>query len=147
MNTTKTLKRIANAHDPANNAKTLSQVHSMRSFVRYGYTVAMMLSLLMTTAFATQTGDAAGAIEQGMKSGLKEVYTILTAVAVPIAVICIGFCAVKIFMGGEKGMEQAKKLAIYTAVGLAVVYLAPAIVTQVAGWFSDNNTAVDEVFG
>lgn len=103
-----------------------------------------VVALFTLPAFA----DGTTAIEDGVKTGLGQIYDIIKGVSVPIAVVCFAICAFKIFMGGEKGMEQAKKLAIYTVIGMAIVFLAPAVILEVKGWFEGGSADVSsEVFG
>lgn len=117
--------------------------------------VVFMAMMLATTAFATGepaatvateavagdtggSGDTAKTIEQGVKTGMSKVYGIVTAIVVPIAVVCVAIAAFQFFMGGEKGMEKAKKIILYTLLGVAVAYLAPLIVNEVSTWFSSQ---------
>lgn len=101
--------------------------------------VAMMIFSLAINAFAAGD-DTAATIESGIKTGMEQIYKIITSVVIPVAVVVVAFCAFKIFTGGEKGMEQAKKTLLITVVAIAIVYLAPFLVTQVSGWFKQNST-------
>lgn len=107
------------------------------------FLVVAILAAPFLTAFATG-GDAGEAIQDGVKKGLGSVYTIITAIVVPVAAVCLAVCAFKIFTGGERGMQEAKMIAIYTVIGIAIVYLAPVIVEQVSSWFSSysENTSI-----
>ena len=103
---------------------------------------ASLMASVAVSAFATDQ------IAQGVGTGLKSVYNVLKAVAIPVAVIAFALCAYKIFVEGEKGMEKAKKIAIYTVIGLAIVFLAPLVIKNVASWFSGlGTTSEGDVFG
>jgi 4-amino-4-deoxy-L-arabinose transferase-like glycosyltransferase len=106
-------------------------------------------SALLITAFAdTSTDEAASSVVSGISTGLGSLYKVMTAVAIPIAAIVAAFCAFYILAGGDKGMEKAKKIGLYTAIALAIVYLAPLLVTMVQGWFETaGDSATEAVFG
>ena len=95
-----------------------------------------ILSSVMT-AYAAGT---AGAIEEGVKSGLKEVYNILTAIILPIGVVALGVCAVKIVWGNQKSAEEGKSALVRIVIGLALIFIAPLLVEQIAGWFQNLGT-------
>lgn len=132
--------------------KTITTTKKNSAALWRGFTIVLtlvLLTMMMTTfafaaeeeaAQATQASESGTAttIEQGVKTGMGKVYGIITAVVVPIAVICLGVGAFQFFFGGERGVEKAKKVALYTLGGVALVYLAPLIVTEVASWFSSN---------
>ena len=109
---------------------------------------AASMAVAGISAFADGEGEttaAMGNVESGIKSGLGDLWGLLKGIAVPIAAIAAVFCAFSIITGGEKGMEKAKKIALYLIIGLAVVYLGPLLVQTVASWFSDAGTT--NVFG
>lgn len=118
-------------------ARTLKTVMSV-------IVVAMMIFSLAITAFAAP--DTTSAIENGIKDGMKQIYNIITSIVIPVAVVVVAFCAFKIFTGGEKGMEQAKKTLLITVVAIAIVYLAPFLVQQVSGWFNSDQATAASVF-
>lgn len=128
--------------------KSITKSKNLSFPLRRAFAIVLMLivltMLLTTVAFATEDGTAS-TIEQGVKTGMGKVYGIITAVVVPVAVVCLGVGAFQFFFGGERGVEKAKKICLYTLGGVALVYLAPLIVTEVASWFSSNGDA--GVFG
>lgn len=127
MNQTKTLQ-------PA----TITRVNKM---VRIFCVMLICVAMFSCVAFA----DASGAIQTGIKTGTKQLYNIITAIVVPIAVVVFAWNGIKMFMGSEREIESAKKTMLITALAIAVVYLAPVIINQVAGWFSSTGDA--GVFG
>ena len=116
-------------------------VHSstmQRCFRIFG--VVTIVSLMMLT-FAYAGGTAAATtIEQGVKNGAHELYKVMTAVVLPIAAVCFAWNAFKVLFGGERGMEMAKKQMLTEVIVLALVYLAPLIVTEIGGWFSSSSS-------
>lgn len=111
----------------------------LRSVLVMMMTIVLVFAMTMLPALAASP-NAGDAIQGAVKSGLSEVYKVMTAIVVPIAVIAIGFAAFKIFTGGEKGMEQAKKIILVTIAGLVIVYLAPIVIKQLSGWFDGYGT-------
>ena len=103
--------------------------------------IAAMLS--MSFAFAAGgTGGAAatGNIENGIKTGSQQLYNIMTAVILPVGAVFFAWNAFRALFGGERGMEQAKKNMLTVVVVLALVYLAPLVVTQIGGWFTPSSS-------
>lgn len=90
---------------------------------------------MMTVTLAATARD----IEGGIKAGTQQLYNIMTAVVLPIAAVFFAWNAFKALFGGERGMEQAKKNMLTIVIVLALVYLAPVVVTQVGGWFSPSS--------
>lgn len=136
--------------------KTITTTKKHSAVLRRGFAIVLMLilttMLLTTFAFAVDGEDAsqatqasgsgtAATIEQGVKTGMGKVYGIITAIAVPIAAVCLGFGAFQFFFGGERGVEKAKKICLYTLGGVALVYLAPVVVSEIASWFSSTGDA------
>lgn len=122
---------------------------SIRKIIALMAVMIMAAALCVSPAFAAPTPgvtpNPGEAIQQGVNMGLKQIYLIITAVCVPIAVVVVAFAAIKIFTGGEKGMQQAKTIFISVGVALGVIYLAPIVIQQVAGWFSSYSDT--NVFG
>lgn len=75
-----------------------------------------------------------------IKAGLSEVYTLLTAIVLPIAVIVIAICAIKIIWGNQRSAEEGKSAIIRIVVALALVYLAPLLVSTISSWFQSYST-------
>ena len=103
--------------------------------------VAMVLFSLAISAFAEGEGTESNIknIQTGVAEGMKNVYSIILTITIPVAIAVVGFCAFKIFTGGEKGMQEAKKTFLIAVVALAIIYLAPWLVQQVAGWFDPKD--------
>ena len=98
---------------------------------------AVIVAVMMMTV--TLAAESAGNIEGGIKAGTQQLYNIMTAVVLPIAAVFFAWNAFKALFGGERGMEQAKKNMLTIVIVLALVYLAPVVVTQVGGWFSPSS--------
>lgn len=111
--------------------------------------VALMLLIgcLSMTAFATgESGAVSGAgIGGEIKGGLGEVYDIINTIALPLAALSIAYAAFQFFLGGQQGVEKAKKTVIWTIIGIALVYLAPYLVTQIKGWFDGSGVSFNDL--
>lgn len=102
--------------------------------------VAMLMAMVMVSAFA-EDGDATGnAIQAGVLTGTAKVYGIITAVVRAIATLAFVAAALNGIFGGDKGMEKAKKAMLTTLVVMALVWLGPLIVDQFSSWFSNAGT-------
>lgn len=102
--------------------------------------ITMMFSMACLTFAATGGSDISGAIAGGM----DEFYKVLRSVAIPVAVVAFVAAAFCIFTGGEKGMEKAKKIMLYTAIGVAVALLGPLLIKTVAKWFQTAEHTVEK---
>lgn len=121
--------------------QTQLQVRStkMQRFVRITGVVLIVAMMMMSFAFAA--GTASSQIEAGIKGGTKQLYSIMTAVIIPVAAVFFAWNAFKALFGGEKGMEQAKKNMLTIVLVLALVWLAPLIVSEVSSWFDKTTGA------
>lgn len=98
-------------------------------------TVAMMVALCLCTAFADPE-TTTSSISSGITGGAEQLFNIMEAVVVPIAAVCFAWNAFKVFFGGERGMEQAKRNILIIVIVLALVFLAPLIIKEVSKWFN-----------
>ena len=82
-------------------------------FARIAITAMACMAMLLTCVFAD-----GGSIEGQIASGMGSVYGVLKTIAIPIAAVALGF-----------------------AIGIAIVFLAPTIINQISGWFSNSGDA------
>ena len=75
-------------------------------------------------------------IIQGINKGTEQVWRILIAVVAPIGAVALALQVVKIIWGGARAAEEAKSAAIKIIVAIAVVLMAPAIISAVKSWFT-----------
>lgn len=106
--------------------------------------VALMMVMMTITCFATG-GNTSDAIVNGVKTGTKAIYTIITAIVAPLAAIVLSATALKALIGDARDIEAMKKKVFLIVIVVAVIWLAPLIIEQVGGWFSSSNTG--SVFG
>ncbi len=106
--------------------------------------LTMVALLIVASSFSLVFAAPGDEIKGAIKEGLGGIYSIITAIVVPVAVICAALAGYKFFVGGEKGAAQAKQILIYLAVGVAIVYLAPVAVSGISGLFQKygDNTNV-----
>ena len=74
-----------------------------------------------------------------MQKAMDNVYGIMKGVGIVVAAIGVAMSAFQLFLGGDKGMEKAKKTIIYTAVGCGILFLAVPITSAIANMFSGSN--------
>lgn len=93
--------------------------------------------LAMTAAITpAMAGPTDTTLVTNMKNAMNNVYSIMKGVGIVVAAIGIALSAFQLFMGGDKGMEKAKKTLIYTAVGCGILFLAVPITNAIASMFS-----------
>lgn len=92
---------------------------------------AMCIAALSGTVNASSPFDTIN----GAGSAMKQIYTLITAIAVPLAVISIvvGACkffglSILSFLNREKQLEAGRRQIIITVVALACIYLLPAVI-------------------
>ena len=86
----------------------------------------------------------AGGLVDQMQRAMDNIYKIMKGVGVVVAAIGVAMSAFQLFLGGDKGMEKAKKTIIYTAVGCGILFLAVPITSAIVSMFDnvgdkDNN--------
>ena len=94
---------------------------------------ALFLCFCLTAlpAFADST-----AIIQGIDGGAEQLWNIFTSIVVPIGIIALAYCGIRLVIGGTRESEQAKNTMIRILVALAVVLLAPLLIRTASSWFS-----------
>lgn len=112
-----------------------------KAFVAFGVIMIVALALAMFP-LADGTTDA---IQDGIKNGTGQLWNIMTAIVLPIGAVGFAWNAFKMLFGGQKGMEEAKRNMLIIVVVVALVWLAPTIIQQVNGWFSETKS--NGVFG
>ena len=77
-----------------------------------------------------------------IKTGLGDVYNVMLAIVLPIGAVAVGVCGIKIIWGNQKSAEEGKSAIIRILVALAVVFLAPLLISSVSGMFKNySNTS------
>lgn len=117
-------------------------------FQRYtliaGMGLIVLLSLISIAFAAPAASTSVGtAIQDGVKDGTASLYSIMTAIVLPIAAVSLAWNGFKVIFGGERGMETAKKNMLTLVLVLALVYLAPLLIEQVGGWFKGASDSSD----
>lgn len=74
-----------------------------------------------------------------MQTAMDNVYGIMKGVGIVVAAIGVAMSAFQLFLGGDKGMEKAKKTIIYTAVGCGILFLAVPITSAIAKMFEGSH--------
>lgn len=88
---------------------------------------------------AMATGPSNQNLVTQMQEAMDKVYGIMKGVGIVVAAIGVAMSAFQLFLGGDKGMEKAKKTIIYTAVGCGILFLAVPITSAIANMFSGSN--------
>lgn len=107
----------------------------MKNKARKVTSIALVLVLVLASTALCFADGATTAIESGVKEGLQSIYKLLIAIALPIAAIALAVAGFNFFMGGERGADKARKIIIYTVIGVVVVFVAPLLIEAVQSWF------------
>jgi hypothetical protein len=101
----------------------------------------MLLALMLVFAFsvcvfADEVASGGGltpegAIEEGIGAVSEKAYNIIKVATLAVAVVFFAYNAFKAILGGEKGMENAKRNMYYIGVAVVIVFLAPMIVNEI----------------
>lgn len=91
--------------------------------------------LAMTAAITPAMATPDMTLVTNMQNAMDNVYGVMKGVGIVVAAIGIAMSAFQLFMGGDKGMEKAKKTIIYTAVGCGILFLAVPITKAITGMF------------
>ena len=106
-----------------------------RKYARLASIAVLALTFTLSMGVSAFAAGDISAISAAIANGMSSFYGVLKAVTVPIAAVAAVAAVFQIFTGGEKGMEKAKKIIIYTAIGVAIAYIGPLLIKTVAGWF------------
>ena len=101
-----------------------------------GMAAAFMAGLYCTAITAMPAFASSQTIIQGINKGTEQVWRILIAIVAPIGAVALALQVIKIIWGGARAAEEAKSAAIKIIVAIAVVLMAPAIISAVKSWFT-----------
>ncbi len=120
----------------AESIPTSSKFAGLRSTHRKIFAIIIgICSAFMTSAPAFAAGESQSIIS-GITQGTEQIWRILIGVVAPIAAAALALQVIKIIWGGQRAAEEAKSAAIKIVIAIAVVLMAPAIVSAVRGWFT-----------
>ena len=96
----------------------------------------MMASVI---AFAETKPDEA--IQKAVSSTLKDLYRIAIRVAIPYGIIMFCWGGLKLMSPDDRGPQKARSIFIWGGLGLAVIFLAPLIITAIKNTLSTYGEA------
>lgn len=105
-------------------------------------------SLALTGGVSAYADNGLGALTDGLTGGLGQIYNVLLAVALPIGVVALGVCGVKILWGSQRSAEEGKSAIVRIVIALTIVFLAPIIISTIKSWIKpSDSSAASEIFG
>lgn len=115
-----------------------SQYDNLRSAEnkRLNMAAAIMTGIYCAVITSVPAFANSQTIIQGINKGTEQVWRILIAIVAPIGAVALALQVIKIIWGGARAAEEAKSAAIKIIVAIAVVLMAPAIVSAVKSWFT-----------
>ena len=100
---------------------------------------AVMTAFYCTLVSATPVFASSDSVVQGITKGTEEVWKLLIGIVAPIAAVALALQVIKIIWGGQRAAEEAKSAAIKIVVAIAVVLIAPPIISAVRRWFQQSS--------
>ena len=97
---------------------------------------AIMTGIYCSVITAMPAFASSQTIIQGINRGTEQVWRILISIVAPIGAVALALQVIKIIWGGARAAEEAKSAAIKIIVAIAVVLMAPAIVSAIKSWFT-----------
>ena len=129
---------IAHNHDGAHSAERIGS--KVKTTVAAFLTSVYCACLSAMPAFATTATGAADAITQGVSNGTRQMWMILVGIVGPVATIALAVCAFKVLWGSQRAADDAKNTAIKIVVVIAVVLMAPSLISVIRGWFTSQSS-------
>ncbi len=86
--------------------------------------------------------DTTSDITTGIKNAMSTLYKAMKTVGVVVAAVGVALAAFYLFTGGDKGMEKAKRVLLYTVIGCGILFLAVPIINFMADMFKDSSKDV-----
>lgn len=103
----------------------------------------MALAGMTAPAFAADTAaggtTTASEVTKGIKDAMNILYGAMKTVGVVVAAVGVALAAFYLFTGGDKGMEKAKKVLLYTVIGCGILFLAVPIINFMADMFKNSS--------
>lgn len=113
--------------------------HGSARKISMGLIACLIITALITPGAYAETDAFAQAV---INNGLGQIYSILTAVILPVSVIALAVCALKMVYGDEKSAENAKSALIRIIIAVILIYLAPLIINTVVGLFRGRQVSL-----
>ena len=109
------------------------------------YVIATILIVcIISTLFAVPAfADAQKSAEEisGLAAGgLRQIYNVFKIAALPIGIIVMAVCGIKMLWGNAKSAEDAKKVLIRIGIAMVIIYLAPILVHWATGLFASKGS-------
>lgn len=108
------------------------------------------MSATMGVAFCNDAAkQATDTINAAVEGVANNVYEVFKNAIMPFAGLALGVAAFKLIFGGQRGMEAAFKIILYSCGSVALVFLSPMLVKAFGGWFvssAGNMSSVNDLF-
>lgn len=131
-----TLEKRACALDPNSPGRRDRMLNRLVNFTRTSGMAIIFAAMLTVSALAEGGDGAAKTIGDAVANGMHKAYGLMTSIVMPIAALVFAVLALKMLLGSQKSVEEGQKGLIKVLIVIALVFTAPIIISEVAGWFS-----------
>lgn len=100
----------------------------------------MALAMILGLMAALAVCPFASSIEEGISKGMESLYKLICSITMPIATVVFAWNGIKMFLGGQRNMEQAKMNLLICCVVIGLIWFAPTIINTVGGWFTGGSS-------
>lgn len=121
----------ANEPEKVGDAKKRAQLQKIMSIAM----VIAVVALMMTMSVLAADTDLQSSVQTGMES----IWKLMRYISYGVAIVYVAIAAYKLVLGGQRGMETAKGDLLKMVFFLALILLAPYVISTVVGWFGGNN--------
>lgn len=113
---------------------------SRRNTLRTAIALCMAMALMASMFVLPGATGAFASIGEKLTNLIQQVYELILKITLPVAVVVLCWSAIKMFMGGQRNMEEAKKMIFVVMLVILIVWLAPVIVQELANAFGNGTT-------
>lgn len=96
--------------------------------------IAVVVLMMTMPVFATGKN-----LQNSVQDGMESIWKLMRYISYGVAIVYVAVAAYKLVLGGQRGMETAKGDLLKMVFFLALILLAPYVISTVVDWFGGNN--------
>lgn len=106
---------------------------------------AVMVVAMLAALVVMPAAGAFDSISNKLTGIIQELYQLLMKIAIPAAVLALSWAAIKMFLGGQRNMEEAKKSVFVVVIVVLIVLMAPVLIKELVNAFKPGAGAWTEL--
>lgn len=115
-------------------------MNNLNTNTRSRIQLLMAVAMVVAMVAAIMVCPFAATITDGIDKGMKSIYELICSVTMPIATVVFAWNGIKMFVGGQRNMEQAKMNLLICCLVIGLIWFAPTIINTVGSWFQGGAT-------